>query len=317
MFDKLPLFPEQASTVAGSVDALYFFLVGLSVFFALLIFALVFYFAIKYRRRAGNEVPAVIHGSNRLEIAWTVIPFILTMIIFGWGAGLYVRNARVPEGAMDIYVVGKQWMWKLQHPEGPREINELHIPVGVPVRLIMTSEDVIHSFYVPAFRIKQDVLPGRYTSQWFQATKAGEYHLFCAEYCGTEHSGMVGKVFVMEPGEYEEWLNSRVPSESMADAGRRLIDELACSSCHREDTTERGPSLAGLFGKPVVLEEGRAVTVDESYLRESILRPRAKTVMGYQKIMPTFEGQLNEEQLLQLIAYIKSIGTEERTTTQQ
>jgi cytochrome c oxidase subunit 2 len=161
------------------------------------------------------------------------------------------------------------------------------------------------------------VLPGRYTSQWFQATKAGEYHLFCAEYCGTEHSGMVGKVYVMEPGEYEEWLNSRASSESMADAGRRLMDEMACTSCHREDSTERGPSLAGLFGKPAIMEDGRAVTVDEAYLRESILRPRAMTVVGYEKIMPTFEGQLNEEQLLQLIAYIKSIGTEERTTTQQ
>jgi cytochrome c oxidase subunit 2 len=306
MQQTLPLFPESASSVSGGVDQLYFFLVAVSAFFAILIFALVAYFALRYRRREGVAARQI-HGSTRLELLWTVIPFILVMVMFGWGAGLYYRNSRTPQGAMEIYVVGKQWMWKLQHPEGPREINELHVPVGVPVRLIMTSEDVIHSFYVPAFRIKQDALPGRFTSQWFRATKPGQYHLFCAEYCGTEHSGMIGSVHAMEPADYQEWLISRSTGESMAVVGKRIFDQLACSGCHRERETSRGPALAGVFGKQVVLEGGRSVTVDEGYLRESILNPRAKTVMGYQQVMPTYQGQVNEDQLVRLIAYIKSL----------
>jgi len=307
MWSKLPLFPESASTISGRVDELYFFLVLVAGFFSLLVFSLVFYFAIRYRRRAGNLRSADIHGSTGLEILWSVIPFILTMVMFGWGAVLYLRNARAPAGTVEMYVVAKQWMWKIQHPEGKREINELHVPIGVPIRMIMTSEDVIHSFYIPAFRIKQDVLPGRYTTMWFQPTQAGEFHLFCAEYCGTEHSKMGGTVHVMEPGDYERWLTGGVAGESMAAAGAALFESLACSSCHRAEGGGRGPALEGLLGTQVQLEDGRKVLADETYLRESILNPRAMIVGGYQPLMPTFQGQVSEEQVLQLIAYLKSM----------
>ncbi len=316
MWSDLPLFPESASTVAGRVDMLYFFLVAVAGFFSVLIFSLVFFFAIRYRRRAGNMTAAQIHGSTRLEILWSVIPLGLTMVMFGWGAVLYLRDARTPAGSLEIYVVGKQWMWKIQHPEGIREINELHVPTGAPVRLIMTSEDVIHSFYIPAFRIKQDLMPGRYTSMWFQPTQPGKYHLFCAEYCGNQHSAMGGWVYVMEPAEYEKWLGGGSSGESMATSGQALFDRLGCSSCHKAEGGGRGPSLEGLLGRKIQLDNGQVVVADETYVRESILNPRAKIVAGYQPLMPTFQGQVSEEQLLQLLAYIKSLKKAERNATQ-
>ena len=314
---ELAFFPNQASTIASRVDMLYFFLVAVSLFFTVLIFTLVFVFAIRYRRRSEGERPQPIEGSLKLELLWTVIPFAITTVMFGWGASLYFRNSRPPEGAFEVYVVGRQWMWKLQHPEGQREINELHVPVGVPVRLIMTSEDVIHSFFIPAFRIKQDVVPGRYTTQWFQATRPGTYHLFCAEYCGTKHSGMIGTVHVLGEAEFENWLSGGASGESMAASGERLFQQLGCSGCHRVDARGRGPALEGMFSRPVQLESGETVIADESYVRESILTPRAKVAAGFRPVMPTFAGQVNEEQLLQIIAYIKSLGgTERRPATQ-
>jgi len=308
MWKDFPLFPEQASTIAASVDSLYLFLIGISVFFSILIFTLIFCFAIIYRRRSEDERPKAIHGSMSLELFWSGVPLVLAMIIFGWGASLYFTNSRAPEGAMEVHVVGKQWMWKIQHPEGPREINELHVPTGQAVRLIMTSEDVIHSFYVPAFRIKMDVLPGRYTTAWFEATQIGEYHLFCAEYCGNEHSRMGGKVVVMDPVDYERWVSGEGAGESMAARGARLFTEMRCDTCHHPEGTGRGPSLDGIFGSVVALENGQSVQADESYLRESILNPSAKVVAGFQPVMPTFQGQINEEQLLQVIAYLKTLG---------
>src|SRR5207244_2780293 len=215
---------------------------------------------------------------------------------------------RPPDDALEVYVVAKQWMWKLQHMEGQREINELHIPTGRAVRLRMTSEDVIHSFYVPAFRVKQDVLPGRYTQIWFNPTKPGKYHLFCAEYCGTKHSGMIGWVYVMDPPEYQAWLSGGSGEGSLASRGDKLFQDLACTNCHKSDGTGRGPNLEGIFGKTVELEGGQRITVDEAYLRESILSPQAKIAAGYQPIMPTFQGLVTEDQLLQLIEYIKSTG---------
>jgi cytochrome c oxidase subunit 2 len=199
-------------------------------------------------------------------------------------------------------------MWKLQHQEGQREINELHIPVGRDVKMIMTSQDVIHSFYVPAFRIKQDVLPGRYTTAWFHATKPGTYHLFCAEYCGTQHSGMIGQVVVMEPAQYQAWLTGGGVTGSLADSGQAIFQQLGCSTCHRSDTQGRGPNLIGVFGKPVQLEDGRSVLADENYVRESILSPTAKVVAGFKPIMPTFQGIVSEEQLTALVAYVKSLS---------
>jgi len=301
-------FPDQASTVAGDVDALYFFLVAISAFFSILIAALVALFAIRYRRRSESERPAAIHGSLPLELTWTLIPLGIVLVIFVWSAEVYFKIHRVPKDAMQVNVVGKRWMWKIQHMSGRREINELHVPVGTPVKLTLTSEDVIHSFYVPAFRIKKDAVPGRYNTIWFQATRPGRYHLFCAEYCGTKHSGMIGSVFVMEPSHFQAWLAGGTPGLAPAAAGAKLFSDLACITCHRADTGARGPNLEGLFGKPVKLIGGASVVADESYLRESIVAPTAKVVEGYQPIMPTFQGIVSEEGLMQLVAYIQSLG---------
>jgi len=302
------LFPVQASTFAPDVDHLLYFLLAVAVFFSLAIFCSIFYFAIRYRRRSENELPRAIHGGMALEILWSVIPLGLTMVMFTWGASIYFNESRPPDNALDIYVVGKQWMWKLEHLEGQREINELHIPVGRAVRLTMTSEDVIHSFFVPAFRTKQDAVPGRYTTTWFTPTKAGKYHLFCAEYCGTNHSRMGGWVYVMEPRDYEAWLSGGTSGGSLAENGQKLFDELACGNCHKPDGSGRCPSLTGLFGKTVQLAGGATVKADEGYIRESILQPQAKIVAGYGPIMPTFQGLVTEEGVMQLIEYIKSLG---------
>jgi cytochrome c oxidase subunit II len=307
MWSGTPLFPERASTMAGRVDVLYFFLIGISVFFSLLIAGLIVYYAIKYRRRSADEIGANIHGSLLLEIGWSGIPLLITMVVFVWGASVFFAMARPPDDALNIYVVGKQWMWKIQHLDGQREINELHVPVGRPVKLIMTSEDVIHDFFVPAFRVKADVLPGRYTTLWFQPTVPGRYHLFCAEYCGTKHSGMIGQIVVMEPSEYQTWLSGGAPEGSLASTGAKLFADLACNSCHRPDAQGRGPVLEGLFGKTVALQNGETVTVDEAYVRESILTPSAKITAGFQPIMPTFQGLITEEQLLALVEYVKSL----------
>jgi cytochrome c oxidase subunit II len=308
MWLDFPIFPEQASTLAPRVDALYFFLTAVSTLFAGLIFLLLFYFAVKYRRRSETEQPLPMVGALRLELAWTLIPLALTMVMFLWGASLYFTTMRPPENAVEIYVVGKQWMWYFQHPEGRREIDELHVPVGRPVKLVMTSQDVIHSFYVPAFRIKMDVVPGRYTTTWFEATKTGEYHLFCAEYCGTAHAGMGGRVHVMKPTQYEQWLGGGIGGEPMSMAGERLFEQLGCGSCHRADAGGLGPVLRGLFGTPVRLQSGERIIADERYIRESILNPWAQIVEGYPPLMPPYEGQISEEGLLQIIAYIKSLA---------
>jgi cytochrome c oxidase subunit 2 len=242
-----------------------------------------------------------------LEITWSVIPFLITMVIFVWGASVFFAMSRPPDETLNIYVVGKQWMWKFQHLDGQREINELHVPVGRAVKLIMTSEDVIHDVFVPAFRVKADVIPGRYTHLWFEPTKPGTYHLFCAEYCGTRHSGMVGQVVVMEPNDYQTWLSGGTEEGSLASAGQKLFADLACNTCHRPDAQGRGPVLQNLFGKTVEVASGERVVVDEAYIRESILNPAAKITVGFQPIMPTFQGLVSEEGLLELIEYVKSL----------
>jgi cytochrome c oxidase subunit 2 len=308
MWAGTPLFPDRASTIASRVDALYFALLGISIFFSLLIAGLIVYFAVKYQRRRPDAIGDPIHGSNLLEIAWTGIPFLITMVLFVWGASVYFAMARPPDETLNIYVVGKQWMWKFQHLDGQREINELHVPVGRPIKLITTSEDVIHDFFVPAFRMKADVIPGRYVSIWFQPTKPGRYRLFCAEYCGTRHSGMIGEIVVMEPSEYQTWLSGGAPEGSLASTGGKLFADLACNTCHRPDAQGRGPVLEGLFGKTVQLQNGESVTVDEAYVRESILTPSAKITAGFQPIMPTFQGLVTEEQLLALVEYVKSLS---------
>jgi len=308
MGPTLPLFPDQASTMASRVDNLYFYLLAVSVFFSLLIALLVIFFAIRYRRRSESELPVGVEGSLKLEIAWTVIPLLIALSFFFWGARIFFAMNRPPNDALQVYVVGKQWMWKIQHQDGQREINELHVPVGRAVRLTMTSEDVIHDFFVPAFRVKKDVVPGRYTSLWFTATQPGRYHLFCSQYCGTKHSAMIGWVEVMEPSAFQAWLAGGSASESLASTGAKLFAQHACNTCHRPDSLARGPNLEGLFGKQVKLSDGRTIVADEAYIRESILNPAAKIVEGYQPIMPTFQGLIDEEGILQLTAYIKSLG---------
>jgi cytochrome c oxidase subunit II len=306
------LFPDQASTMAPRVDALFYFLVGVSIFFGVLISVLIVVFAVKYRRRSEDERPAAVRTDMRLEILWTVIPLGLTLVMFFWGAKLFFITYDPPADSLEIAVVAKQWMWKAQHPEGQSEIDELHVPVGRPVKLTLTSQDVIHDFFVPAFRVKKDVLPGRYTTLWFEATRPGEYHLFCAQYCGTQHSGMTGRIVVMAQAEYQSWLSGGATGVSMATAGQRLFQQLACNTCHLEKDTGRGPSLIGLFGKRVKLQDGRSVTADEGYIRESILNPQAKIVAGYQPIMPTFKGLVDEDGILQILAYLKSLSREEQ-----
>jgi cytochrome c oxidase subunit 2 len=314
MFKNFPLFPEQASVQAGQVDAIYFFMVAVTAFFSLLIATLIVVFAIKYRRRHRDEVGVPIHGSLALELLWTIIPLFIALGMFAWGAKVFFDLYRVPADAMEVFVVGKQWMWKVQHPTGQREINQLHVPIDRPVKLIMGSEDVLHSYYIPAFRVKADVIPGRYNTLWFEATKPGRYHLFCAEYCGTKHSGMIGSIIAMEPTAYQAWLDGGRTEDSPAAAGQKLFTDLACITCHREDTQGRGPVLTNLFGHEVDLQGGGKAVADEAYIRESIVNPQAKIVNGFQPIMPTFQGLVTEEQLLQLIAYIRSMSGPAGTT---
>lgn len=294
--------------MAPRVDNLYFFLVALTVFFSTLIALLVIVFAVKYRRTNPAQVGAPITGSVPLELMWSIIPFGIAMVIFAWSSKVYFDLNRPPDETLQIYAVGKRWMWKFQHIDGQREINELHVPVGRAVKVTMTSEDVIHDLYFPAFRVKADAIPGRYSTLWFNATKPGEYHLFCAEYCGTKHSGMIGRVVVMEPAAYQAWLSGGGGEMSLAARGQRAFQDLACHTCHMTDASGRGPTLERLFGSEVKLADGSTVVADEAYLRESILNPQVKLVAGYQPLMPTFQGLVNEEALMGLIEHIKSLG---------
>jgi cytochrome c oxidase subunit 2 len=307
MEGRFILLPEQASTMAPRIDAAFWFVVAVTGFFTVLIAILVMFFAVHYRRRAADEYPKPVIGSLPLEIGWSVAPFVIALGMFVWGASIYMDVFSPPVDAMEVYVNGKQWMWHLQHAGGQREINALHVPVGRPVKLIMTSEDVIHDFSIPAFRVKMDVVPGRYTYLWFEATKAGRHRLFCAQYCGTEHSRMVGEVVAMEPAEFERWLSQRA-DRSLALQGRQLFQKLQCVTCHHAEAGGRAPLLEGIFNTTVELEGGRRVRADESYLRRSILDPAAEVRAGYRPIMPTFKGQVNEEELVRLIAFLKALG---------
>ncbi|MGI8908388.1 MAG: cytochrome c oxidase subunit II [Candidatus Sumerlaeaceae bacterium] len=299
-------FPEQASTIAWQVDALYFFLTAVTVFFTLLVVGLLVIFAVRYRRRNAEYRPPRVETSKTLEIVWSVIPLILTVIMFYWGAEVFFDQRRIPADAMEISVTGKKWMWKFQHPNGRREINVLHVPIGQNVLLRMASEDVLHDVFIPAFRVKQDVLPGRYTTQWFNATKTGIYHLFCNQYCGAQHSNMIGSVVAMEPPAYQAWL-SGFTGEAPEKAGENLFSKLACNTCHMAGSASRGPDLGNLIGSKVALQGGQVITADENYIRESVLNPQAKVVAGFQPIMPSFQGIVTEEQLTHLIAYIKTL----------
>ncbi|MDX1521045.1 MAG: cytochrome c oxidase subunit II [Anaerolineae bacterium] len=312
----IPFLPEQASTISGKLDAFIFSLVGLSAFFALIVAILIVFFGVKYR--FGNkEVDRTnpLDENTRLELGWSFVPLLISMVIFVWSAQVYFEIFTPPDDTLNLSVVGKQWMWKVQHPDGRREVNELHVPVGRPVKLTMTSQDVIHSFFIPAFRLKQDVLPGRFTTLWFEATRTGEFHLFCAEYCGTEHARMGGTVIVMDPAEYEEWLrtgNVDQVSNFNAASGEILFEQQGCATCHKLDGGQGfGPNLTGLFNTEVELSDGSTVVADEEYLRESIVNPQAKIVAGFPEIMPTYQNQLDAEELLEMVDYIKSLDGDE------
>lgn len=306
-------FPESASTAAQQVDRLYLFLLCVAGFFTLLIFVLIAGFCLYYRRGAKVDRTQQVYARYWvLEVVWSLIPLGLTLVMFGWGADLYYHNSHPPADCTVIDVVAKQWMWKNQHPNGRQEINMLHLPVNTRVRLRMISEDVIHSFYVPSFRVKQDVLPGRYSTTWFEPTKTGEYHLFCAEYCGTSHAQMGGKVIVQSQAEFAQWLRGAV-GQTPEENGRRLFETLRCQSCHMGER-QRCPSLVGVFGSQVPLQDGTVISADDDYLRESILEPMAKVVVGYKPLMPTFRGQVGEEDILALIAYIKTLDQPEQST---
>jgi len=307
----IPLQPPSASTISGGVDQLYYLLTGITLFFSVLIFSIIFYFMVKYRRRSPDEAAEQSHTNMFLELSWTIIPSLICVVLFVWASDLYVRNSRPPAASTEIFVIGKQWMWHIQHPEGPREINELHVPVGAPVKITMTSQDVIHDFYIPAFRVKKDVLPGRYTSLWFQPTQIGTYHLFCAQYCGADHSQMIGWVYVMAPADYAAWLASGEKTQSMVEQGSQLFTRLGCATCHVAEGNGRGPSLAGLYGKSEKLLTGETRVVDESLMRQAILSPNSILLPNYAPIMPTYKGQMDEEQLSELIAYLKSLAPQQ------
>ena len=310
MQSPLPFFPEQASSFAGNVDALFFFIVLTCLFFVVLVAALCIFAMYKYRRKTPGEIGDDVHGNLFLEIGWTLIPTAIAMVIFAWGAFIYVNFRTAPTDTLDIYVIGKQWMWRLQQPNGRREINELHIPVNRNIKLIMGSEDVIHDFYVPAFRAKMDVVPGRYNTLWFRPTKVGKYHFFCSQYCGTNHAVMGGWVTVQEPSDYAAWLSGETGDLNPISAGEKLFAQLACITCHISNGSGRGPSLNGVYGAKVLLADGSTVTADDAYIRESILQPKAKIVAGYQPVMPTFQGLVTEEQILNLTAYVRSLQSQ-------
>jgi cytochrome c oxidase subunit 2 len=310
MTEEHRLFPIAASADASQVDALYFFLVAVTCFFTILIFLLIVYFALYYRAGRNVDRSHPVHENLAVEIGWSIIPFGLVMVMFLWGAAIYVRGSQAPEHAMTIDVIGKQWMWRIYHANGKREINELHVPVGQPVKLRMISDDVIHSFYIPGFRNKMDVLPGRRTEMWFTPTRAGEYHLFCAEYCGTDHSRMRGTVVVMEPRAFADWITN-VTDEEPVVAGARLFAQHRCDNCHKSGAESRCPPLGGLFGQTIALADGRTVIADDEYIRESILDPARHIVAGYRNEMPLI-ARLSEEDVLNLTAYIKSLPAEDQ-----
>jgi cytochrome c oxidase subunit II len=310
---QLPLYPPEASNFAPQVDALMIFITSVCVFFAAGITIAIIYFFFKYHRKQADAIGVPIHGDPRLEAAWIIVPSILALAMFAWGAVVYVDYRHTPSDTLDIYVIGKQWMWKVQQPNGLKEINEIHVPVGRNIRLTLASEDVIHDFFVPAFRVKMDVIPGnnRYNTMWFRPTKAGRYHFFCSQYCGTNHALMGGWVTVMEPTDYAAWLSGSGGGEANpVTVGEKLFAEKACVTCHLANGTGRAPSLNGLYDAQVLLAGGATVTADEAYIRESILQPNAKIVAGYQPLMPTFQGQLTEEQIIALTEYIKSLQSQ-------
>jgi cytochrome c oxidase subunit 2 len=306
----IPFWRPGASSYAGDVDLLFAGLLAMTTAVVLLLLILLITFAVRYRIGSAADRSHRIRKSWHWEIGWTAVTLAGFLGLFVWGASLYLQVYGEPDDALAIYVVGKQWMWKVQHPGGAREINELHVPVGRSVRLIMASQDVIHSFFIPGFRIKHDVVPGRYQSLWFRPEKSGVFQLLCAEFCGTDHSRMTGRVVVMEPAAYETWLSRQDVTGTLATEGAALFRQLGCSGCHLGRGTVRAPPLEGLYGKPVPLQDGTFAVADERYIRDSILLPNSQVAAGYAPLMPSFAGRVGEDELIRLVAYIKSLARE-------
>jgi cytochrome c oxidase subunit II len=310
------LFPAEASTIAPYMDALYFFLLLLTVIGLLLVGGLILGFSLRYRR-SRNPVATQVEGSTLMEATWTIIPLALFLVCFVWGALLYFRIYNPPANSMNIYIVGKQWMWKAEHPGGQHEINSLHVPIGRPIQLTMISQDVFHSFSIPDFRVKREVIPGRYTTVWFNATDVGTYHLYCTQYCGTQHSGMIGEVTAMTPADYEKWAQQSTSGMSLAQNGERLYASMGCNACHNGTAAARGPNLAGVYGSKLTLTNGSEVLVNEAYLRDAILNPSQHVTAGFAPIMPTYQGQISEDGLIDLVEYIKTLQTNYRVQQTQ
>jgi cytochrome c oxidase subunit II len=305
------LFPPEASKIAPQMDALIFFMVLVSLIGLTIVVLLIIGFSILYHKRR-HPIAVQIEGSTRLELTWTIIPLILFMVMWAWGARIYFRVFTPPVNAMNIYVVGKQWMWKVEHPGGQHEINSLHVPAGRAVQLTLISQDVFHSFSVPAFRVKREVIPGRYTTVSFEATVPGTYHLFCTQYCGKDHSHMEGDVVVQTPEDYRKWLATSTSGSSLAQNGEKLFASLHCNACHNEQANARGPNLIHVYGSKLTLANGEAITVDDAYLRQSILNPSQHSIQGYAPIMPTYQGQISEEGIFALLEYIKGLNSSYR-----
>src|SRR5580692_8607146 len=305
------LFPPEASKIAPEMDALYFFMVLVSIVGLTLVGLLVVGFSVLYSKKR-HPVAVQIEGSTLLEATWTIIPLGLFLIMFVWGSLIYFRVYTPPANAMNIYVVGKQWMWKAEHPGGQHEIDSLHVPTGRAVQLTIISQDVFHSFSIPAFRVKREAIPGRYSTVWFEPTVPGTYHLFCTQYCGMNHSHMIGEVVVLTPKDYQKWLDGSTSGMSLAQNGERLFASLSCAACHNTRPDARGPSLANVYGSKLNLTNGQQIVADDAYLREAILNPSQHITQGYAPIMPTYQGQISEEGVIDLVEYIKNLDSDYR-----
>lgn len=306
MNDSFTLLGPSASDAASRTDTLYLVLVGFSSLMAGIFVCLIVWFCFRYRKGSPASRSNAPTHARGLEAAWTIAPLLVFLGIFVWAARYYAEMYRPPMDAMPVFVVGKQWVWKIEHGNGRREINELHVPIDTPVKLIMTSQDVIHSFFVPAFREKQDVVPGRYNTLWFKANREGVYHLLCAEYCGTDHSSMIGRIIVMQPQRYARWLEEGASRPGIAGQGYLLARDHGCMGCHGPGSTVHAPPLAGLMGRTVHLQDGTTLVADEAYIRDSIVEPQKQLVAGYAAIMPSFKKQLDEEDLMAIIEYIRA-----------
>lgn len=314
MNETLSFWPEAASAYAGEIDRLTLSLALLVTALSAPVFILITVFAVRFRRGKPADRSTAISRNLWLELSWAILPFLLVLVFYAWATALFIRQAHPPDDALEIMAVGKQWMWKFQHAGGQREINDLHVPAGRPVKIVLASQDVIHSLYIPALRIKQDAVPGRYTNLWFTADEPGVYRLVCAEFCGTQHSRMVGRFIVLPPGDYAAWLSRSDDSPTLAAAGAALFRKHGCSGCHNPNATVHAPDLHGLYGRVVALQSGAMVEADSQYIRDSILLPQSQIAAGYPAIMPTFRNVLDEGEVMQLVAYIKSLGLPEDRT---